>query len=190
MRAPALHSIHRARIRNIHSYGAFAALEGFGRDGLIHVSQLADHRVEDPAQVVGPDQQVWVKVVALDTDTQGRPKISLSMKVGGRCAPHGARAPITRRSSAAPSQLVDQATGEDKDPLNERANGPGGRRGDGGGAGGEGGRDLLARQPIQLGAVLNTVCSRVRALAVEGGRVNGRRARHARPVRSAVVGVT
>jgi uncharacterized protein len=66
-------------ITNITKFGAFVDV-GVHQDGLVHVSQLADRFVSDPAEVVRINQQVTVRVVEVDV---GRKRISLSMKSGG-----------------------------------------------------------------------------------------------------------
>ncbi|MBR9999112.1 MAG: helix-hairpin-helix domain-containing protein, partial [Cyclobacteriaceae bacterium] len=63
-------------VTNITRFGAFVDV-GVHQDGLVHVSQLADRFVSDPADVVKINQRVTVKVVEVDVD---RKRISLSMK--------------------------------------------------------------------------------------------------------------
>ncbi len=65
-----------AIITNVTNFGAFADI-GIHQDGLIHISQLADRFVRDPADVVKVRQHVEVRV--LDVDLV-RKRISLSMK--------------------------------------------------------------------------------------------------------------
>ncbi len=48
-----------------------------GVDGLVHISQLAHHRVEDPSDVVAEGDTVNVKVLSVDVDSE---RISLSIK--------------------------------------------------------------------------------------------------------------
>lgn len=57
-------------------FGAFVKVED-GVEGLVHISQLADHHVEDPADVVKAGEEVKVKVVNLDPDAR---RIGLSIK--------------------------------------------------------------------------------------------------------------
>lgn len=57
-------------------FGAFVKLED-GVEGLVHISQLADHHVEDPAEVVNPGDEVKVKVVNLDPEAR---RIGLSIR--------------------------------------------------------------------------------------------------------------
>jgi len=50
------------------------------RDGMVHVSQLADRFVADPAQVVHVGQEVLVRVTEVDLQ---RGRIALSMRGAG-----------------------------------------------------------------------------------------------------------
>ncbi len=63
-------------VTNITKFGAFVDV-GVHQDGLVHVSQLANRYVADPAEVVKLHQHVQVKVVEVDTR---RSRISLTMK--------------------------------------------------------------------------------------------------------------
>ena len=63
-------------VTRVVDFGAFVKLED-GIEGLVHVSQLADHHVEKPEEVVKPDQEVEVRIVSLD---EQRRRIGLSMR--------------------------------------------------------------------------------------------------------------
>ena len=63
-------------VTNITAFGAFIDI-GVHQDGLVHISQLANRRVNDPSEVVTLHQHVRVKV--LDVDLRRR-RISLTMK--------------------------------------------------------------------------------------------------------------
>jgi uncharacterized protein len=63
-------------ITNITKFGCFVDI-GVHADGLVHVSQLANHYVENPNDVVKLNQKVWVKVTEVEID---RKRISLTMK--------------------------------------------------------------------------------------------------------------
>ena len=63
-------------VTNITKFGAFVDV-GVHQDGLVHVSQLTNRYVADPAEVVKLHQHVQVKVVEVDTR---RNRISLTMK--------------------------------------------------------------------------------------------------------------
>ncbi|MDZ7598463.1 MAG: Tex family protein [Desulfobacterales bacterium] len=63
-------------VTNVTAFGAFVDI-GVHQDGLVHVSELADRFVRDPAQVVRLQQRVKVTVLEVDL---ARRRISLSMK--------------------------------------------------------------------------------------------------------------
>ena len=63
-------------VTNITSFGAFVDI-GVHQDGLVHLSQLSDHYVGSPGDVVHLQQQVMVRVMDVDLE---RRRISLSMK--------------------------------------------------------------------------------------------------------------
>ena len=63
-------------VTNVTAFGAFVDV-GVHQDGLVHISQLADRFVRDPAEVVKVHQKVMVTVLDVDLD---RKRISLSMK--------------------------------------------------------------------------------------------------------------
>ncbi|HHG84941.1 MAG TPA: RNA-binding transcriptional accessory protein [Bacteroidetes bacterium] len=63
-------------VTNITRFGAFVDI-GVHQDGLVHISQIADRYVQDPAEVVKVQQKVMVRVVEVDLQ---RKRIALSMK--------------------------------------------------------------------------------------------------------------
>lgn len=63
-------------VTNITAFGAFVDV-GVHQDGLVHISQLADRFVKNPADVVCMGQKVRVTVLSVDLE---RKRISLSMK--------------------------------------------------------------------------------------------------------------
>jgi small subunit ribosomal protein S1 len=69
-------SVVRGKIVNLTSFGAFTKLEE-GIDGLIHISEIADRRIERPEEVVSVGDELDVKVINLDP--KGR-RIGLSLK--------------------------------------------------------------------------------------------------------------
>ena len=85
-------------VTNVTAFGAFVDI-GVHQDGLIHVSQLADHFVKDPAEVVKVQQKVNVTVTDIDLP---RKRIALSMKA----APLIGAASMDRTSPGAPRANV------------------------------------------------------------------------------------
>ncbi|WP_170005657.1 polyribonucleotide nucleotidyltransferase [Pseudopontixanthobacter vadosimaris] len=102
--------VYTGKVVNIVDFGAFVNFMG-GKDGLVHVSEMKNERVEKPTDVVSEGQEVKVKVLEIDQ----RGKVRLSMRV------------------------VDQETGEeleDTRPAREPRE-PRGDRGDRGDRGGD-----------------------------------------------------
>lgn len=64
-------------VTNITAFGAFVDI-GVKQDGLVHVSQMANHYVSDPKTVVKVYQKIKVKVMEVD---KVRKRIALSMKI-------------------------------------------------------------------------------------------------------------
>ncbi len=64
-------------VTNITAFGVFVDV-GVHQDGLVHISQLANRRVNDPSEIVHLHQHVQVKVIEVDLR---RHRISLSMKL-------------------------------------------------------------------------------------------------------------
>ncbi len=82
-------------VTHVTAFGAFVDI-GVHQDGLVHVSQLADTFVKEPASVVRPQQKVMVTVTEIDL---ARQRIALSMRskpeIGPKTAPGGAGGPRT-----------------------------------------------------------------------------------------------
>ena len=68
--------VANVRIVKLMTFGAFAEVVP-GVDGLIHISQIADHRIEKPGDELSEGQMVDVKITAVDEEKQ---KISLSIR--------------------------------------------------------------------------------------------------------------
>ncbi|MDR3118815.1 MAG: RNA-binding transcriptional accessory protein [Mediterranea sp.] len=69
-------------VSNITNFGAFVDI-GIKESGLVHLSQMADRFITDPAEIVSIHQQITVKVLSVDRD---RKRIQLTLKgVGCKC---------------------------------------------------------------------------------------------------------
>ncbi|MEZ5804870.1 MAG: polyribonucleotide nucleotidyltransferase [Rhizobiaceae bacterium] len=73
---PEVGEIYEGTVVKTADFGAFVNFFG-PRDGLVHISQLADARVQKTTDVVKEGQKVWVKLMGFDE----RGKVRLSMKV-------------------------------------------------------------------------------------------------------------
>ncbi len=69
-------TVVEAQIVGLVSFGAFARILP-GIDGLIHISQIADHRIEKPQDELTVGQVVKAKITAVDFDKK---RVSLSMR--------------------------------------------------------------------------------------------------------------
>jgi small subunit ribosomal protein S1 len=63
-------------VTKITNFGVFVGLEN-GLEGLLHISELADHKVENPEEIVKVGDEIEVKILRVDTDER---KIGLSRK--------------------------------------------------------------------------------------------------------------
>ncbi len=63
-------------VTNVTNFGAFVDI-GVHQDGLVHISQLADHFVKDPREVVSPGDKVQVRVLEVNLEKN---QIALTMK--------------------------------------------------------------------------------------------------------------
>src|SRR5215216_2777054 len=64
------------KVTKVVAFGAFVEIVP-GVEGLVHISELAEHHVENPGDVVSPGDQVWVRILEID---EARRRISLSIK--------------------------------------------------------------------------------------------------------------
>ncbi len=64
------------KVTKITNFGVFVGLED-GLEGLLHISELADHKVDDPEEVVKVGDDIEVKILRVDTDER---KIGLSRR--------------------------------------------------------------------------------------------------------------
>ncbi|EFE24594.1 polyribonucleotide nucleotidyltransferase [Edwardsiella tarda ATCC 23685] len=80
--------IYQGKVTRIVDFGAFVAIGG-GKEGLVHISQIADKRVEKVTDYLQMGQEVAVKV--LEVDRQGR--VRLSIKEANASATAGQDAP-------------------------------------------------------------------------------------------------
>jgi len=64
------------KVTKVVTFGAFVEIME-GVEGLVHISELAQHHVENPREVVEPGDDVKVKILEIDSD---RRRLSLSVK--------------------------------------------------------------------------------------------------------------
>ena len=64
------------RVTKLVPFGSFVQV-GDNIEGLVHISEMSEHHVEHPEQVVTPGEELWVKIIEIDLE---RRRISLSVK--------------------------------------------------------------------------------------------------------------
>ncbi len=64
------------RVTKLVQFGSFVQV-GDGIEGLVHISEMSSHHVENPGDIVTPGEELWVKIIDLDLE---RRRISLSIK--------------------------------------------------------------------------------------------------------------
>jgi uncharacterized protein len=85
-------------VTNVTAFGAFVDV-GVHQDGLVHISELADHFVKNPADIVRVQQKVEVTVIEVDME---RNRISLSMKSVPGSRPQKAKPSVKTKKPNAP----------------------------------------------------------------------------------------
>ncbi len=68
--------IVRGKVTKLTNFGVFVELEE-DLEGLLHISELADHKIDNPQEVVKIGDEVEVKILRVDTDSR---KIGLSLR--------------------------------------------------------------------------------------------------------------
>ncbi|XP_048183143.1 nucleolar protein of 40 kDa isoform X3 [Corvus hawaiiensis] len=90
---PELYSIFQGEVAAVTDFGAFVAIPGCRKQGLVHRTHMSSCRVDKPSEIVDVGDKVWVKLIGKEMK-EDKLKLSLSMKV------------------------VHQGTGKDLDPNN------------------------------------------------------------------------
>lgn len=73
---PELYTVYKGRVSRVMDTGCFVQLDELkGKEGLVHVSQIATRRITNAKDVVKRDQEVYVKVISVSGN-----KLSLSMR--------------------------------------------------------------------------------------------------------------
>jgi len=129
---------YRGIVRSIKEFGCFVECLP-GKEGLVHISELADFRVNRTEDVCAIGDEMWVKCV--DVDDRGRVRLSRRMAMAEREAiEKGEPIPeYTPPERPEPRQRRDDRRGDrsrgdgrDRDRGRDRERGERGRRGDGG----------------------------------------------------------
>jgi small subunit ribosomal protein S1 len=66
------------KVTKLTDFGAFVDIGGI--EGMVHISEISHGRISHPSEILKSGQQVKVKVMKIEAEKEGRPKISLSIK--------------------------------------------------------------------------------------------------------------
>ena len=98
--------IIRGTVAKLTNFGAFVELEP-DLEGLLHISELADHKIDKPQDIVKVGDQVEVKILKVDTDAR---KIGLSLRrVQWAAEDHEAAGSGRQRVPAGPERVISDA---------------------------------------------------------------------------------
>jgi small subunit ribosomal protein S1 len=103
----------KGKVTKLTNFGVFVELEP-GLEGLLHISELADHKVDSPEEVVKVGDEIEVKILRVD---RGERKIGLSRKKAQWSKPEGERE--DGAMPAEPSAETPKETKELKGGLGE-----------------------------------------------------------------------
>ncbi len=115
--------IIKGKVTKLTNFGAFIELEP-ELEGLLHISELADHKIDEPGDIVKLGDEVEVKILKVDTEAR---KIGLSLRRAQWAAEEQQGEPATAEGAAAVESTVsksDSAESEqrrDKSGMDEEA---------------------------------------------------------------------
>jgi small subunit ribosomal protein S1 len=107
--------VKKGKVTKLTNFGVFVELEP-GLEGLLHISELADHKVESPEEVVKVGDEVEVKILRVDAADR---KIGLSRKkINEPGVPEGSEeAPVDETDAAAKPRELRGGTGSGSGQL-------------------------------------------------------------------------
>jgi len=97
--------IIKGKVAKLTNFGAFVELEP-DLEGLLHISELADHKIDKPQDIVKVGDEVEVKILKVDTDAR---KIGLSLRRVQWAAEEQAAESEKRRAPAGPERVLSDA---------------------------------------------------------------------------------
>jgi small subunit ribosomal protein S1 len=97
--------IIKGKVAKLTNFGAFVELEP-DLEGLLHISELADHKIDKPQDIVKVEDEVEVKILKVDTDAR---KIGLSLRRVQWAAEEQAAESAKQRTPAGPERVLSDA---------------------------------------------------------------------------------
>jgi len=97
--------IIKGKVAKLTNFGAFVELEP-ELEGLLHISELADHKIDKPQDIVKVGDEVEVKILKVDTDAR---KIGLSLRRVKWAAEEQAAETGKQRAPSGPEKVLSDA---------------------------------------------------------------------------------
>ena len=97
--------IIKGKVAKLTNFGAFVELEQ-DLEGLLHISELADHKIDKPQDIVKVGDEVEVKILKVDTDAR---KIGLSLRRVKWAAEEQAAESGRQRAPSGPEKVLTDA---------------------------------------------------------------------------------
>ena len=107
-------------VTKLTNFGVFVGLED-GLEGLLHISELADHKVENPEEIVKVGDAIEVKILRVDTDERkiglSRKRVEWAEEEAGADGEGAAAAPAAKSAPATPASELKGGVGDKSGPL-------------------------------------------------------------------------
>ncbi len=117
---------YRGKVVTIKEFGAFVEFLP-GKDGLVHISELANFRVKKTEDIVKMGDEIWVK--CLGVDEKGRVRLSRKAAMAERDAEHGGgEQPPPQEGEAQPQSEQPQRDARGEERRDDRSGDRGGDR--------------------------------------------------------------
>ncbi len=105
----------KGTVTKITNFGVFVGLQD-GLEGLLHISELADHKVENPEEIVKVGEEIEVKILRVDPDERkiglSRKRVEWAEEAEGEAEPEAAKA-----APSAPKVELKGGVGDSSGPL-------------------------------------------------------------------------
>ena len=114
-----VNKIYRGKVVTIKEFGCFVEVLP-GKDGLVHISELANFRVKQTEDIVKLGDEIWVKCIGVDE--KGRVRLSRKAAMEDRDKEMGGGSPSPDKDEPREARLQDRERPERERPERERPN--------------------------------------------------------------------
>jgi small subunit ribosomal protein S1 len=107
--------IIKGKVTKLTNFGVFVELES-DLEGLLHISELADHKIEKPQDVVNVGEEVEVKILRVDTESR---KIGLSLRRVQWAAEEKQSGAASKQAPAEEQTVVSDVAADDSEKVKD-----------------------------------------------------------------------